>query len=124
MQVSGFVAFITAADIPDGGSLQVFGDALFATDSAAYAGQRIGLVVASSQVPAHFLSHPQPLLCYGFGQERHGLTWVQAATVFVPSHVAQSGVQALSISRPAPVLMRLVFTAAGPLPRPATCELW
>ena len=49
-QVPGFVAFINAADIPDGGSRDVFGDALFATDFAAYAGQRIGLAVAHSQV--------------------------------------------------------------------------
>lgn len=49
-QVPGFVAFISASDIPDGGSREVFGDALFATDFAPYAGQRIGLAVASSQV--------------------------------------------------------------------------
>ena len=46
----GFVAFISTADIPDGGAREVFGDALFATDFAAYAGQRIGLAVARSQV--------------------------------------------------------------------------
>ena len=60
-QVPGFVAFITAADIPDGGDREVFGDALFATDFAAYAGQRIGLAVAHSQV-SNLRSPHQPLL--------------------------------------------------------------
>lgn len=49
-QVPGFVAFIGAGDIPKGGSDTVFGDALFATEFADYAGQRIGLAVATSQV--------------------------------------------------------------------------
>lgn len=50
-QVPGFVAFVSAADIPKDGSDKVFGDALFASDFADYAGQRIGLAVATSQVP-------------------------------------------------------------------------
>lgn len=49
-QVPGFVAFISAEDVPRSGSHDVFGDALFATDFADYAGQRIGLAVADSQV--------------------------------------------------------------------------
>jgi hypothetical protein len=77
-QVPGFVAFITAADIPTGGSRDVFGDALFATDFAAYAGQRIGLAVASSQVSTCCSHHQALLACcmMGSNKEPESHAWV------------------------------------------------
>jgi xanthine dehydrogenase molybdopterin-binding subunit B len=76
-QVPGFVAFITAADIPDGGSRDVFGDALFATDFAAYAGQRFGLAVADSQVRASFCGQAIPacILRQGWEQVDRQQSW-------------------------------------------------
>lgn len=53
VQMPGFVAFISAKDVPKRGRDKVFGDLLFATDTADYAGQRIGLVVATSQARLH-----------------------------------------------------------------------
>jgi xanthine dehydrogenase molybdopterin-binding subunit B len=49
-QLPGVVAFVGADDIPAGGNKLVFGDALFAGDRVDYVGQRLGLIVATSQV--------------------------------------------------------------------------
>jgi xanthine dehydrogenase molybdopterin-binding subunit B len=49
-QVPGFVDFVGAADIPLTGRNAVFGDALFADGRVDYVGQRLGLILAHSQV--------------------------------------------------------------------------
>ena len=44
------MAFVGADDIPSAGQNKVFDDVLFAADRVNYVGQRLGLVVATSQV--------------------------------------------------------------------------
>ena len=50
VQLSGVVAYISAKDIPRGGKNEVYDDVLFAEGSVHYVGQRLGLIIASSQV--------------------------------------------------------------------------
>ena len=45
----GVVAFISAQDIPSNGNNVVFDDVLFAESHVFFVGQRLGLIVASSQ---------------------------------------------------------------------------
>ena len=52
LQLPGVVDFIGVDDIPASGDKLVFGDALFAGDRVDYVGQRLGLIVATSQVAA------------------------------------------------------------------------
>lgn len=49
-QLPGVVAFVGADDIPSAGQNKVFDDVLFAADRVNYVGQRLGLIVATSQV--------------------------------------------------------------------------
>ena len=57
MQLPGVVAFVGADDIPGAGQNKVFDDVLFAADRVNYVGQRLGLVVATSQVSYAFRMH-------------------------------------------------------------------
>lgn len=57
MQLPGVVAFIGPNDVPKGGHNQVFDDLLFAEGRVHYVGQKLGLIVATSQVRAHCSMH-------------------------------------------------------------------
>lgn len=51
-QLPGVVAFIGPDDVPKGGHNEVFDDLIFAEGRVHYVGQRLGLIVAASQVRA------------------------------------------------------------------------
>lgn len=57
VQVPGAVMFISACDIPKAGQNTAFDDVLFAEHKVEYQGQRIGLMLGTSQV------NPSPIWC-------------------------------------------------------------